>query len=70
MRVAAEYCQRLVVMKDGSILLDGDTRSVFSQPDLMRKASLKPAPISEISFKAGISPPLLKLDEIRKNESS
>jgi len=70
MRVAAEYCQRLVVMKDGSIFLDGDTRSVFSQPDLMREASLKPAPISEISFKSGIFPPLLKLDEISKDEFS
>ncbi len=68
MRVAAEYCQRLVVMKDGSILMDGDTRSVFSQLDLLRNASLKPPSISQISFKAGIIPPLLKLDEIRHNE--
>lgn len=68
MRVAAEYCQRLVIIKDGSILLDGDTRSVFSQSDLLKKASLKLPPISQVSFKAGIIPPLLKLDEIRENE--
>jgi energy-coupling factor transport system ATP-binding protein len=68
MRVAAEYCQRLVIIKDGSILLDGDTRSVFSQSDLLRKASLKLPPISQVSFKAGIIPPLLKLDEICENK--
>lgn len=68
MRVAAEYCQRLVVMKDGSILPDENTRSVFSQLDLLRNASLKPPSISQISFKAGIIPPLLELDEIHNNE--
>lgn len=70
MRVAAEYCQRLVVMKNGSILLDGDTRSVFSEIDLLREADLKPTPLTEISLKAGIKPPLLKLNEIKIGEKN
>jgi energy-coupling factor transport system ATP-binding protein len=70
MRVAAEYCQRLVVMKNGSILLDGDTRSVFSEIDLLREADLKPTPITEISLKAGIKPPLLGLEEIKIGEQN
>ncbi|BDZ70867.1 ABC transporter ATP-binding protein [Methanobacterium petrolearium] len=60
MRVAAEYCQRLVVMKDGSILLDRDTRNVFAELDLLKEAGLKPAPITEITLKTGIKP--LSLD--------
>ncbi|OPY23613.1 MAG: putative ABC transporter ATP-binding protein [Methanobacterium sp. PtaU1.Bin242] len=64
MRVAAEYCQRLVVMKDGSILLDGDTRTVFSEIELLSEAGLKPAPLTEICIKKGIKPPFLKLNEI------
>lgn len=64
MRVAAEYCQKLVVMKEGSIILDGDTRNVFSEIDLLREAGLKPVPLTEISIKKGIKPPFLKLNEI------
>jgi len=70
MRVAAEYCQRLVVMRDGSILLDGDTRSVFSEIDILREADLKPTPLTEISLKVGIKPPLLKLNEIKIGEKN
>ncbi|BDZ68088.1 ABC transporter ATP-binding protein [Methanobacterium ferruginis] len=68
MRVAAEYCQRLVVMKNGSIIMDGDTRNVFAELDLLKKAGLKPAPITEISLKTGIKPPLLGLKEINVGE--
>ncbi|OPX58444.1 MAG: putative ABC transporter ATP-binding protein [Methanobacterium sp. PtaB.Bin024] len=70
MRVAAEYCQRLVVMRDGSILLDGDTRSVFSEIDILREADLKSTPLTEISLKVGIKPPLLKLNEIKIGEKN
>ncbi|MEN4006702.1 MAG: energy-coupling factor transporter ATPase [Methanobacterium sp.] len=63
MRVVAEYCPRLVVMKNGKIIMDSDTRTVFSNMELLEQADIRPAPISEISFKAGITPPLLKLAE-------
>lgn len=68
MRVVAEYCHRLVVMKNGEIIMDSDTRNVFSNMELLKQANIRPAPISEISLKAGINPPLLKLGEFTLND--
>ncbi|MEX2707064.1 MAG: ABC transporter ATP-binding protein [Candidatus Freyrarchaeum guaymaensis] len=62
MRVVAEYCQRVVVMNNGRIVLDGDTRTVLSKT--LKQAHLKPPPITEISLRAGIHPPLIKVEEI------
>ena len=40
MWVAAEYAARTIVMKEGSILLDGPTRSVFRDEARLAEASL------------------------------
>jgi len=42
MGVVAEYASRTIVMKDGGILMDADTREVFSQPDILWEASIEP----------------------------
>jgi len=42
MGVVAEYASRTIVMKDGGILMDAGTREVFSQPDIIREASIEP----------------------------
>jgi len=49
MEVAAEYAQRVVVMKEGSILLDGPTRSVFAEEDRLKEAALRPPPFLRLS---------------------
>ena len=42
MGVAAEYANRTIVMKEGSIVLDGPTRSVFGEEARLSEASLYP----------------------------
>jgi energy-coupling factor transport system ATP-binding protein len=49
MEVAAEYASRAVVMKDGSILLDGPIRDVFSHEERLRETSLHPPPLVQLS---------------------
>ncbi len=49
MWVAAEYTRRTVVLKNGAILLDGPTRSVFSNPTKLAEASLSPPPLVQLS---------------------
>jgi energy-coupling factor transporter ATP-binding protein EcfA2 len=49
MWVAAEYANRTIVMKDGSILLDGSTRAVFAKENRLAEASLCPPSLIRLS---------------------
>jgi energy-coupling factor transport system ATP-binding protein len=49
MWVAAEYARRTVLIKDGTIFLDGPTRSVFAQETKLAEASLSPPPLVQLS---------------------
>ena len=49
MWVAAEYANRVIVMKDGSILSDGSTRAVFSEENRLAEASLYPPSLVRLS---------------------
>ena len=49
MELAARYCGRLVVMKDGLVMMDGTPREVFSQPDKLRGARLYPPQITQLA---------------------
>ena len=49
MEVAEKYAARTVVIKDGSILLDGPTRAVFAEEDRLGAASLRPSPLLRLS---------------------
>ena len=53
MWLAAEYATRAVVMKEGSVLLDGPTRSVFREETRLAEASLRPPPLVELSNRLG-----------------
>ncbi|MHA1381149.1 MAG: ABC transporter ATP-binding protein [Candidatus Helarchaeota archaeon] len=64
MRVVAEYCHRVIAMSNGSIILDENTRKAFSMPEILEKAHLKPPPISELTLKAEVNPPLIKVEEL------
>ena len=48
MDLVAEYCERLVVMLDGQVLLAGPTREVFSQTQRIRESSLEPPQVTQI----------------------
>jgi energy-coupling factor transport system ATP-binding protein len=49
MWVAAEYAERTLVMKDGTILSDGPTRTVFAEEASLASASLCPSSLARLS---------------------
>ena len=53
MWVVAEYAHRVVVLKDGKVLLEGPTREVFAREDLLRETFLQPPQIVSLSNRLG-----------------
>jgi len=49
MWIAETYCRRTVVMKDGRIIADGDTRAVFADAARLSEAALCPSPLARLS---------------------
>jgi len=48
MELVAEYVDRVIVMKDGSILMDGPAKEVFSKPEKLKEAFLYPPQIGRL----------------------
>jgi energy-coupling factor transport system ATP-binding protein len=48
MALVAEYAQRVIVMNQGKILMDGSTVSVFDQPEVVHQAYIIPPQITEL----------------------
>lgn len=49
MDLVAQYAQRVLVMKDGRILLDGNAKEVFSKSPVLQQASIIPPQIVQLS---------------------
>jgi energy-coupling factor transport system ATP-binding protein len=49
MWVAAEYAERIVILKEGRILADGPTRVVFADEARLAEASLRPPSLVQLS---------------------
>lgn len=49
MWVVAEYCDRVVLMSEGRLVLDAPTRRAFAATDLIRRYEIEPPAIVEIS---------------------
>jgi energy-coupling factor transport system ATP-binding protein len=64
MWVATEYANRVIVMKDGCILSDGPTRSVFAKENRLAEASLCPPSLVQLSNWLGTE--ALTLEEMVK----
>lgn len=64
MWVVTEYAKRCVVMKEGEIILDGKTRSVFQEKERLAEAQIFLPPAVSLSDKFGIT--LLSLSEWKK----
>jgi energy-coupling factor transporter ATP-binding protein EcfA2 len=62
MWVVAEYAQRVFVIKDGKVYLEGTTREVFSHEDELREAYLRPPHL--VSFSNRFGKTMLTLDEL------
>jgi energy-coupling factor transport system ATP-binding protein len=49
MHLVTEYCRRTIVFSQGSILLDGGTREVFSQPHILQQTYVAPPQITRVA---------------------
>ena len=63
--VALQYAERLVIMSDGAILIDGETREVISHPEILTKSDVVVTPVVELSLALWPDqPPALTVDEL------
>jgi energy-coupling factor transport system ATP-binding protein len=53
MWAAATYASRLVVLKDGQVVLDGPTREVLAQEEILSEARLRPPAVVRLSRRLG-----------------
>ncbi len=53
MWVVSEYADRVFVIKDGQVILEGTTREVFSEEEILREAYLRPPQIVSFSNRLG-----------------
>ncbi|MEM3713395.1 MAG: energy-coupling factor transporter ATPase [Nitrososphaeria archaeon] len=48
MEVVAKYADRLILMADGRILVDGPVREVFYTPEILKKANVRPPQVARL----------------------
>lgn len=67
MPIVAQFAKRCVVLGQGQILMDGTTREVFAEPELLARTFVKPPQITRLaqSFSQyGIPKGILSVDEM------
>jgi len=67
MPIVAQYAERVVVLAQGEILMDGSTREVFSQPERLAHTFVKPPQITRLAQSLngyGIPKDLLTVSEM------
>lgn len=64
MDFAAEVFERTVVMNQGEIILDGQTREVFSKKDILEKAYLEQPYVNQIAHALGYSESFIHESEL------
>jgi energy-coupling factor transporter ATP-binding protein EcfA2 len=63
MQLVADWATRVIVMNEGHILLDTDSRTVFQHSDILNKAALIAPQIVQLSERLGIVPTCLSVEE-------
>jgi energy-coupling factor transport system ATP-binding protein len=53
MGLIARYAERIIVMKNGTLFMDGTVREVFSQPDKLLETHIKPPHITRLGNALG-----------------
>lgn len=67
MKLVAGHANRVLVMSDGRIVLDADTRGAFSDIELLRRSKLLPPPVTQLAHKLapmGVSRDVLTPEEL------
>jgi len=63
MDFVGECFQRVIVLSEGQLLLDGPAREVFSKEDVLRSANLEPPYVTQLSKTMGYQGVLLSVEE-------
>ncbi|MBO0469669.1 ABC transporter ATP-binding protein [Enterococcus sp. DIV0242_7C1] len=58
MKFVADNFERIIVMKEGTVLLDGSVSDVFSQPERLKESFVTPPPITRVGQGVGFSDPV------------
>jgi len=64
MKFVVENFTRTIVLCKGSVLLDGSTKEVFAQPDILKKSFVSPPPLTRVAQQAGISDTIFDIKEL------
>lgn len=67
MRFSTEFARRTIVMKDGTVILDGLSKDVFSEVEKLREAFVLPPQIMQLAQEVkrlGIRPDILTVQEL------
>ena len=63
MDFVAENFERTVVLNQGKILMDGNTKDVFSCTDILKEAHVEPPHIAQLGFRVGFEKACLSEEE-------
>lgn len=66
MQMAAEWANRMIVMKGGRIIEDSTPEKVFDNPELLKSANLQAPQIVQMCLEMGVHPPALSLEELKE----
>lgn len=66
MKFVAENFDRIIVMCQGKILLDGNTKDVFSQVDILKQSFVAPPPITRVAQGAELRETVFTTDAFMK----
>lgn len=66
MDFVAENFERTIVFNQGKVLLDGDTRDVFAQKDILQEANVEAPGITQLAEKLGFEHTILTVEEFIK----
>lgn len=65
MKFVARNFERIVVLNQGEIILDGTPQEVFDQPDILKKSFVNPPPITRVCQKCGIQKNIFEISDFR-----
>lgn len=62
MYLVGEYCDRVIAMSEGLVLIDGAPSQVFAHPEILEKTSVVPPPVTQLALRLGLNPPPLTVE--------
>lgn len=61
---ARAHADRIVVLGDGEVLLDGSPSDVFGNPDVLRQTNVRPPAVTRVADRLGLTETVLTVDEL------